>query len=138
MPAGEIQQLKLNLIPADKANSAATVGFRFTYGEENTLLWVLAGRTDAGAMADYVFNKLSVPVSAELRVIHQSKVMPYHVVVIRPGASNGLRSAIHRRLLTMDKDPEGRKVLQAFEKTTRFDDIPVESLHNLNTFKLDF
>lgn len=138
LPAGELQQQRLKLIPAEAGGSGQTVGYRFTLGEENTLLWVLNGRADAGAMADYVFKKLSAPVSAELRVIHQSKVVPYHVVISRPGLSATARSAIHQRLLRMKDDPEGQRVLQAFEKTTRFDDIPPESLRNLTSFSLNF
>lgn len=138
LPAGELRQHGLNLIPSEKGRVAGAVSYRFTYGEENTLLWVLGGRVEAGAMADYVFKKLSAPVSDELRVIHQSSAMPYHVVVSRPSLSSAARLAVHRRLLAMHQDPQGQKLLQAFEATTRFDDIPAVSLHNLSTFKLDY
>lgn len=138
LPAGELRQHGLNLIQSEKGKIAKAVSYRFTYGEENTLLWVLGGRADAGAMADYVFKKLSAPVSEDLRVIHQSNAMPYHVVVTRPGLSSAIRRAVHGRLLAMHQNPQGQKILQTFEATTRFDDIPAASLHNLSTFKLDF
>ena len=137
LPAAEFQQQGLKLIPSEAGASGRNVGYRFTLGEENTLLWVLNGRADAGAMADYVFKKLSAPVSNELRVIHQSKVIPYHVVVSRPGLSPAARAAIYQRLLNMKDDPEGQRILQAFEGTTRFDDIPPESLENLASFNLN-
>lgn len=138
LPAGELQQQGLKMVPAEAGGSRQIVSYRFTQGEENTLLWVLRGRADAGAMADYVFKKLSAPVSSELRPIHYSKVVPYHVVVLRPGLSAAVRSAIHQRLVTMKDDPEGQRILHAFEKTTRFDDIPPESLRNLTSITLDF
>jgi phosphonate transport system substrate-binding protein len=138
LPAGELRQQGLKLIPTEGGGKGQTVGYRFSLGEENTLLWVLNGRADAGAMADYVFEKLSAPVSSELRLIHKSIVIPYHIVISRPGLSAAVLSAIHRRLLAMHDDPEGQRILKAFENTTRFDDIPAESLRNLTSFSLDF
>lgn len=138
LPAGELKQHGLNLIETESGTSDKAVGYRFSNGEENTLLSVLSGRTDAGAMADYVFARLSTPVSGDLRVIHRSKVIPYHVVVGRPGLSPALRAAIQRRLWAMQDDPAGKSAMEAFEKTTRFDEISVESLHNLRSFKLDY
>lgn len=138
LPAGEIHQAGLSLVPDEQKPPAGAVRFRFSNADENTLLWVLRGKTDAGAMAANRMTKLSAPVAGELRVVHSSRIIPYHVVVHRPGLADTLRIAIHERLLAMEHDQAGLRTLRVFEETTRFDDIPPEVLRNLRAVPLGF
>ncbi|MDH5485090.1 MAG: phosphate/phosphite/phosphonate ABC transporter substrate-binding protein [Gammaproteobacteria bacterium] len=137
LPASEMIRSGLSLVPVGQQAQSMGVGYRFTGADENTLLWVLHGRLDAGAMAGNKLAKLAASLQDELKVIYQSRTIPYHVVVVRQGLSILLQQAIHQRLLEMHNNSHGQQVLEAFEKTGRFDDIPANVLRNLQSIQLD-
>lgn len=137
LPAHEMHHAGLTLTPSDAPQLPHSVAYLFSKADENTLLWVLHGRTSAGAMAEYKYAQLSAPIAQELRVIFHTVTIPYHVVIHRPQLPEMIRAALHDRLLAMDKSGEGRLVLNNFEKTTRFDDIPEEIQLWLRTINLD-
>ena len=137
LPASEIRQAGLSLSSGQDQTGSDVVGYRFTGADQSTLLWVLNGRVEAGAMAENKLAKLSASLSGDLRVIHKSVAIPYHVVVNRAGLSTALLQAIHGRLLDMENSEAGRLTLKAFEKTTRVDDIPAARLLGLQALELD-
>ncbi len=137
LPAAEIRHAGLPLVTGKQNQKADSVLYRFAKKDTTTLLQVLNGRADAGAMADYKFTTLSEPVPDELRVIFRSAPIPYHLVVYRPGLPNALRKALLQRLMAMDQEEEGKQVLKTFQNTTRFDPVPARVLQDLRSSKWD-
>ena len=109
-------------------------GYIFSGGEQNTMLWVLKGRVAAGAMSNVTYSKIAktgVGNLKNLKIIHQTFTTPSHLVVSRSDLSLPLVEKIKEVLLNMGKTDEGTKVLNKFEKTTKFDAISNNSLKQL-------
>jgi len=106
------------------------VGYFFTGDDENTVLAVLNGNLDAGAMINTDFEEMPEETKSQLRVIAETNSMPRQFVVIQPNINPDLRSDINALLLNIDKTEEGSEVLLHFEETAKFDSIP-DSAHLL-------
>jgi phosphonate transport system substrate-binding protein len=116
------------------------IKYKFTGDDINTIVWVLSKRVHAGAMSSNSFNLLAANQRSKLRVIHSTIDVPRHIVSIRNDLDPVLAFKIRNILLQMHKSENGRKVLQKFKKTAKFDEFPdgadmaIESLNKLNTF----
>lgn len=99
------------------------VGFLFSQSDENTMFWVLDGRVAAGALDRRSFNRFGGSRRDELKIIQESIDLPRQVVVHRSGLPPRLVAAIKKILLKMHDDPEGRKALYQFNKTTKFEEF---------------
>lgn len=100
------------------------IGYVFSDDDENTMVWVLRGRVAAGAMSRANFRELAKKQLGDLQVIHVTGSVPRHVVNYRSDLDPTLVQRIKAILLHMHELEEGRKVLQDFEKTTKFDEFP--------------
>ncbi|NGZ04740.1 MAG: phosphate/phosphite/phosphonate ABC transporter substrate-binding protein [Magnetococcales bacterium] len=101
------------------------VGYLFTQGNENTIVWVLYGKVDAGAIGQDEFVIKAKSERDRLRVIHTTTPIPRHVVSFRADMSEELKSRLLELLTSMDRNELDRRILEKFENTTRFDAIPV-------------
>jgi phosphonate transport system substrate-binding protein len=113
---------------------AGEIGYVFTRDDENTVEWVLRKRVAAGAVDDQSFQRLAKTNLDTLKVIHWTFSLPRHVVSYRPGLSPALAGRITEILLKMDQSEDGRKTLQEFERTTKFDALPPHALTPLLKF----
>ena len=104
--------------------TAGQIGYIFSEDDDNTMIWVLKKKVTAGALSDSDFEELSGERKAELSVLARSVNLPRQVVTHRAGLSPKLVEAIEGVLLNTDKDPEGRKVLEGFGQTKKFDKFP--------------
>ena len=133
LPASEIRNQNLVLGEDQAITDKKSVDSRFTGADENTLMWVLHGRLDAGAMAANKLEKLAGPLINDIKIIHTSANIPYHIVLTRAGLPSRLQAVIKERLLSMEMDVVGQHVLKGFERTSRFDEIPDEAIKGLST-----
>jgi phosphonate transport system substrate-binding protein len=127
MPKAALASAGLKLVNyADPAASipANRVGYMFSNDAENTMFWVLKGKVFAGAVnADY-YKPLAGSRINELRVLHTTEPVPRNVVCFRSGLGGDLIQAVERVLLAMHLTAEGRRILDDFEGTTKFDRFP--------------
>lgn len=100
------------------------VGYILTNHDENTMLWVLKGKAQAGAMDNVHFSKFSGKRKDELKILAASIPITRHVVAHRADISPELLAEIEGVLIDMDKDPRGKEILLDFHKTTKFDRFP--------------
>jgi phosphonate transport system substrate-binding protein len=100
------------------------IGFVFSYDDQNTLQWVLSGRTDAGVTDDFHFDvDFSKEAKTQLVELARTESTPRQVAVIRSGMDEELVQAIMRVLTTMHETEEGKAALEPFQ-TSKFDEFP--------------
>jgi len=108
-------------VPADR------VGYVFTRADDNTVFWVLRDRVTAGATSNLDLTEHAKDRESELRVIDRTAPVPRQMVAHRPSMDSALVAAVSDVFTSMEADEEGQKVLQQFDKTTRFDQLPENS-----------
>ncbi|MDP2602344.1 MAG: phosphate/phosphite/phosphonate ABC transporter substrate-binding protein [Deltaproteobacteria bacterium] len=104
------------------------IGYVFSRDERNTMEWVLRGRVPAGAIDYQRYVKEARDRVNDLKIVAQSFSVPRHLVSYRADLSPLLVTRIKEILLRMDQSTDGKKALADFEKTSRFDEVPNESL----------
>lgn len=110
---------------------AGQVGYRFSGADRNTVAWVFHGRVAAGATSSEDFDKINEAQRAQLTAIIETERIPRHVVAHRGDLPPELVARIKAVLLAMDQTPEGKKVLDSFELTKKFDDISLAEIESL-------
>lgn len=134
LPRIALERAGLNLVKM--ANIRDTVpegktGYVFNHDRENNLFWVVMGKTAAGAMSEEELTKQAKGDMEKLRIIHETPMIPRHVVNLRGNLPPPLSQALTQTLLTLDQNEAGKRVLAEFEETTRFDLLPPDSLARL-------
>ncbi|MBC8503398.1 MAG: phosphate/phosphite/phosphonate ABC transporter substrate-binding protein [Anaerolineales bacterium] len=112
--------------------SPSAIGYAFAFGEENQALWLLDGKVAGAAFSNGDFNDMSEEQREQLVILAQTPSVPRHIALSRPGMGNEMREKITTLLLELHITVEGQKVLEAFEGTSRFDELPggVEGIMN--------
>lgn len=108
---------------ADEKIPNNEVGYLFSFDREASLRWVELGNRRAAVISDYFFGSAN-DFNKKLKVVFTSPSIYRHVVSARADLNPKVRETIVEILLNMDEDPEGRKVLQTFSNTLRFDKFP--------------
>jgi phosphonate transport system substrate-binding protein len=131
LPKLVLMQAGLKVVPKQEAADPVgldEVGYVFSYTDESTMVWVLRGKVSAGAMDNHRFPTEAMGNLKSLKIIHETFAIPRHIVSYRADLSPPLVARIKEILLWMDQSEEGKKVLQAFEGTTKFDEIPEHAM----------
>lgn len=110
------------------------IGYTFSGDDVNTIYWVLKGKAAAGVTDPKHFDKLGQKQPGQLREIARSIAIPRHIVAVRSGMDDALIDAVVNSLKSMDAIEKGRKALEEFQKTKKFDDIPnaAETFQRIN------
>jgi len=103
------------------------VGYIFSHGDTNTIYMVLNGVVAAGATDDHKYRMIAKNL-ASLKSIHESVSYPRQIVSYREDLPARLVTRVKEVMLNMHQTQEGRRVLQDFESTTKFEEIPVRDL----------
>jgi len=86
----------------------------FTYSHSETIEAVAQQVADGAAVDSYVWdylNRREPGLTSGTRIIQRSESFGFPPLVYRVGLDSDLRERMTKALLTMDKDPEGRKLL---------------------------
>ena len=129
LPLVSLQEAGLRLVEqssGDERLQPNEVGFIFSADEGNTLELVISGEVDAGAIDSGTFAELPDDVRASMTIIWETESVARHIALVGPNLPAEQTSAIKDLLLEMDNMPEGQAVLESFERTTKFDEFPVE------------
>jgi phosphonate transport system substrate-binding protein len=118
----------LNPVPSSMPAGFHSVGYVLTKTDENTMQWVLSGKTAAGAIDHQRYAKEARSRIDELKILEQTPSVPRHIVGVRPDLAPQLSNRIKEILIRMDRSEEGKKILQDFEQTAKFDEL---SEHNV-------
>ena len=122
---------------SEKASSASRirkdeVGYVFSYDDENTVVWVLHGKVDAGAVSYRDLKRYARDDISQLNIIAETYSIPRHIVSIRGTLPDELADAIKRVLIEADQTPAGKSMLKSFQRTIKFDEIPDEITERMN------
>ena len=138
LPRIIFERLGESLSPLETASSTAPVGkisYVFSGDDENTMECVLRGRVDAGAMSHNNVEKYAKTSLSKLKIIWESPPVPRHLVSVRSDLAPNVVADISRTLTEMDKDNDGNAILANFEKTEKFDAIPVHTLELFEQYR---
>lgn len=114
------------------------IGYVFSGDERNTADWVHAGVVDAGALSDtdWADPELVPPAYREaLRVIHRTGPVPRALELVRADLDPAVKARLVELLLHAHEDPEAAGVLDAYQKTRRFDPIDAETRAQLEALR---
>ncbi|PHS78885.1 MAG: hypothetical protein COB59_04680 [Rhodospirillaceae bacterium] len=118
-----------------RATPPGEVGYVMAYDNESQAVWLERGHVQAAAMAEKDFKDFSKTTIKPFRVIDTTSYVPYHVISNRPGLDAKLVARLSTILKTAHQTPEGRKALEQFERTSKFDDIPDELQREVEKFE---
>lgn len=131
LPKMALAQQGLKLVPKEDATNPLNreeVRYVFSLDDENTVVHVLRGKVSAGATDDQTYQRETQRYPNGLKVIYTTAFFPRHLVSCRADLSPKLATKIKQILIGMDQSPEGRSALKQFEETTKFDEVPAESM----------
>jgi phosphonate transport system substrate-binding protein len=103
------------------------VGYIFSHGDSNTILSVLNSVVAAGASDSQKYLAVAKNVDS-FKILHETVSIPRQIVSYRADLPAKLVTKVKEVLMNMHQTAEGRQVLQAFESTTKFDEIPVRDI----------
>lgn len=112
--------------------------FYFTGSHDAAIYAVLDKKADVGASKHSIFDrvrKTDPRVDKELVILAESAKVPSNGICVRKGLDRRIKENLKNALLNIDKDPEGKKVLERFGalkfiETTREDYKIVSRLAN--------
>jgi len=104
------------------------VGYVFSYGDDNTMVWVLRGKAGAGAMDNQKYLIEARRSLDSLKIIYETFSIPRQIVSHRANLPPKLTVRIKEILIKMDQSEDGKKSLKDFESTTKFDELPDQSV----------
>lgn len=136
LPALAISRVGLRLVPlsgtAEMPPNGA-VGYVMGYDNETQMTWVERHQVTAAAMAERDYHDLAETALTPLRVLYVSPQVPYHVVVYGKHLNHVIVGRIRAILLNAHDSKQGVEMLDSFQRTTMFDEIPSELLNNVTT-----
>jgi phosphonate transport system substrate-binding protein len=108
----------------DPHASPAEVSYLFAYSQKKLVDLVLKKEAAAGAFSNDDHAKLSDQKKSEIAVLAQTERIPRHLVSVRSDLPDAVAGRLEEVLLAMHEDPEGRRILNKTDQTTKFDQLP--------------
>ena len=107
------------------------IGYTFAFGEENQILWLLDGKVAGAGISNGDYEYLSQQQRDQLIILAQTTSVPRHIALASPSIDSALRDRIINLLLELDDTPEGKDILEMFEETSQFDELPLGTMQAL-------
>lgn len=127
LPAVALLQSKLELShlantrikpPTDK------VGYVMANDNETQMAWLERDMVTAAAMAENDYESYQESALKLMRIIHTTPYVPYHVITYRAGLKQDIVRRVKEILLSAHETGTGKEILEQFERTSKFDEIP--------------
>ena len=96
----------------------------FASSQKKLLDLVLTKKVAAGAFSNDDYGRLDESKKSAIAVLAETASLPRHLVSVRKSLPPAMVKALEKVLLSMDRDPEGRSILQKTDGTTKFDALP--------------
>lgn len=99
------------------------VGYSFSNADANTALWVFNKKVDVGATNNIAYADFPPKYHENFKIIYKTERVPRHLIACRSDLNSSLKATLKQVLLTMHTTEQGRKSLEKFENTRRFEEI---------------
>lgn len=109
----------------------------YSYSHNKSVELVAKNRVAAAAIDSIVYDFMlatNSPYAKETKVIHRSQQFGIPPVVVPPGLSSYLKSAIRDVFLNMHTDPEGKSILSAM-KIDKFVEVPDSNYDSIRAMR---
>lgn len=103
---------------------AADLVYVFAQSQEKLVDAVLSGRAAAGAFSNDDLAAIDPKKKSEIAVLAQTDWLPRHLLSIRRDLPIGTAESLQAVLLGMHENPDGKKILEKADGTTKFDLLP--------------
>jgi phosphonate transport system substrate-binding protein len=100
------------------------IGYVFASSQRKLLDMVLTQKVAAGAFSNDDYARLDESKRSAITVLAETASLPRHLVSVRKNMAAAMVKELEKVLLSMDRDPEGRSILQKTDGTTKFDALP--------------
>ncbi len=127
LPKAHLTLNGFNIVERDDVNSQIKedeIGYIFAYGDENVLAWVLQGKTAGAAIPNHDYENLDSDQKSQVVILAETPSVPRHIALASPEMEPELVEKITNLLLEIDQTTEGQSVLESFEETSKFDELP--------------
>jgi phosphonate transport system substrate-binding protein len=104
--------------------SPGEIGYIFAHSQGALIDLVLGDRVAAGAFSDDDYAASDENKKSNIGILAETDRLPRHLVSIRKDLAPGLAKRLEEILLSMHEDPEGKKILEKTDQTTKFDLLP--------------
>jgi phosphonate transport system substrate-binding protein len=104
--------------------SSEEIGYVFAYSQVALVDSVLTDQVAAGAFSDDDYAGLDEKKKSEIIILAETERLPRHLLSVRKDLPPGLAKRFEQILLSMHEEPEGRKILEKTDHTTKFDLLP--------------
>jgi len=84
----------------------------FSGDDESTVVWVLRGKADVGAVAEEAYRRYGKKNGEKLQVIEETLSLPAWIVSLRGTLPGGMISRLRAGLVAMTEQAEGRRALR--------------------------
>lgn len=111
------------------------IGYFFTGAVENSFAQLSAGVVAAAAIQSDDFEEFSQADKDQLNIVATTPDVPRHVALVSSRMTKALRDHLVEVLMGMEQTEEGKSVLQATEKTARFDKFPDGAVASLEALQ---
>jgi phosphonate transport system substrate-binding protein len=104
--------------------SRGELGYVFASTQDKLVDWVLNERVAAGAFSNDDYAALPDGKKTDITVLAETASLPRHLVSIRKDLPPTVVNSLKNILLSMHEDPQGQRILQQTDGTTKFDTLP--------------
>lgn len=140
-PAAVLLEKGMRLVQLNSTREqvpASAVGYLFSGREITSSTWVYKGIVDAGALNNLDWNKADHMRRSHRKsftIFHQNRPVLRALELVRKDLDPAIRQRLQEVLLSAHKDPGAQAVLDAYQKTTRFEELDREDLAALDEVK---
>ncbi|MGE5816720.1 MAG: phosphate/phosphite/phosphonate ABC transporter substrate-binding protein [Deltaproteobacteria bacterium] len=129
LPRMLLEEKKFKLMPVELHGKVKPDWIGYMYGTDGSSLEVLiTGRADAATTIPREIDRLKPEIRDSLKIIGKTMPAPRQLLAVRKDLDAKIVKELKEILVNMDKGPEGQAVLKRQQNTTKFDEIPPESL----------
>jgi phosphonate transport system substrate-binding protein len=104
--------------------SSEEIGYVFAHSQGALIDLVLGDQVAAGAFSDDDYAALDDKKKSDIAILAETERLPRHLLSIRKDLAPELAKRLEGILLSMHEDPEGRRILEKTDQTTKFDLLP--------------
>lgn len=120
LPKTYLMQVGFNISQSAGKND---INYIFSGDDENTIIWVIEGKADIGAISNLDFEKSTDLIKEKIKMVGRTENVPRHVLSYRSGLDPVLVEKIKQIFVNMDKDPRGMNISKDFQNTKKYDEL---------------